>query len=159
MENKWNQICAYCGVKTEHARLKHINPIKNSSRLTDLFQLVPLLLIRESRWERYQNWATGYTRQMGWFFVFPVPAVSFNFQNRSFIPPSSWIPIFLEDPLWNNAHVHGATQLEVCLFCQCSSCHIHKEYYRHTEKPVVDFFLAWFYWVTSYDCVQFWRSS
>jgi hypothetical protein len=38
------------------------------------------------------------------------------------------IVIYLEDPVGGRARVHGAARLEVCLFRQCSFCHIHMEY-------------------------------
>jgi hypothetical protein len=40
------------------------------------------------------------------------------------------ILIFLEDC----ACVHGVARLEVCLFRQCSFCHIHREYCRFTVE-------------------------
>jgi hypothetical protein len=39
--------------------------------------------------------------------------------------------------------------IEVCLFHQCSFCHILMQYYRCTVPSVVDVFLAWFSWVNS----------
>jgi hypothetical protein len=94
---------------------------------------------------------------MGQFLVFPIPAVTFNFQNHSFIPayPLSryvgLILIFLEDPLWDCAHVHGATWLKVCLF------HHSATFTRNAidaVPSVMDLLLAWFCWLNSKECVN-----
>jgi hypothetical protein len=45
----------------------------------------------------------------------------------------SLILIFLEDFVWDYAYVHGAARPAVCLFRQCSFCHIRRECYRRTE--------------------------
>jgi hypothetical protein len=70
---------------------------------------------------------------MGGFLVFPIPVVTFNFQNPSLLNDPlhmqfGLILIFLEDPAGDCAGIHGASLLDVCLFRQCSFCHIHKEY-------------------------------
>jgi hypothetical protein len=86
-----------------------------------------------------------------------MPAVTLNFQNPSFTPayPIGLILNFLEDSLWECDYVHGATQLEVCMFHQCSFCHIHGECYRCTVLSVVDLFLAWFSCVNSKSVCSF----
>jgi hypothetical protein len=87
---------------------------------------------------------------MGRFHIFSIPAITFNFQNNliQLYDPLHrrvmLILIFLEGPVGDCACVHAAAQLEVCLFRQCSFCHIHREYYRRTVQSVADLFPAWF---------------
>jgi hypothetical protein len=77
---------------------------------------------------------------MGRFLVFSVPAVTFSFQILASSQPLhrhvGLILIFLEYPVGDCACVHGAARLEVCLFRQCSFCHIHREYCRCTVPSV-----------------------
>lgn len=51
--------------------------------------------------------------------------------------------IFLEDPL---RHCAYAARLHVCLFRQCSICHIRRECYRSNFPSVSDIFSVWFSW-------------
>jgi hypothetical protein len=58
-----------------------------------------------------------------------------NFQNPSFIPddPMTLLIGVPEDPLLNCVRGHGSKRLEVCLFRQCSFCHIHRQTDRQTD--------------------------
>jgi hypothetical protein len=75
---------AICGVQTEHSGLK---PYRNPSHHTGLlYVLVTSLLIRRIQIEEMSRlgWLVGFVKHI----VFPIPAVTFNFQNPSFIPTS-----------------------------------------------------------------------
>jgi hypothetical protein len=63
------------------------------------------------------------------------------------------IVIFLEDPLWDCACVHGTARLEACLFRQCRSCHVQRECYSRIVPSVADLFPAWYSWVNPEECV------
>jgi hypothetical protein len=88
----------------------------------------------------------------GWFVVFPIPAVTYNFRYPGFIQAYTmtfsismlgqfW---FFTKTVWDCAYVCRAAWLVVCLFHQHTFCHIHTECYRCSMLIVLDLFLVWF---------------
>jgi hypothetical protein len=137
------------GVKTEHWDLNFIETCYIILMDTDLLcELVTLLLMLGVQMGEMPKlgWPIGLVKHAVWadFLVFPIPSVTFNFQNRSFIPA---YPIILFIGMLGKfsdcAYVHRDTRQEACLFRQCSFCHIHRKCYRHIVSSVADLLPAW----------------
>jgi hypothetical protein len=119
--------------------------------LSDHFDL-PCELLTSSMCYKYSN-LVGW---LDWLYMpcRPIPCVSytcsyFQFQTTYLHPSLPYnflqrhvglISIFLQDPLWGCAYIHGAMQLVVCLFYQCSFSHIHRKWCRCIVPSVVDSF-------------------
>jgi hypothetical protein len=107
--------------------------MKNLSRHTDLCELVTSLLISSIQMEEMSRlgWLIGLVKQAIWvdslleYFLYILLLSISKFVASS---QPTIILIFLEDPVGNCACIHEAARLDVCLFRQCSFCHVHGEY-------------------------------
>jgi hypothetical protein len=164
MANLWKHIMpaasAICGVKPQHSRLEHNrNPWRFCHVIHIFSELVTSLLIRGTQMGEMSRlvWLIGLVEHAIWayslYFLYllllsisKILASSQPTQNplHGHVAP---ILIFLEDDLCDWAHVHGAARLQVFLFRQWSSCHIHRECCACTMPSVADLFPAWFSWL------------